>query len=124
MDCPFCTGERTLLAENLYAFAIEDSFPVSLGHSLVIPKTHVPTLFDLPNEAYVACFDLARVVRSLLVNKYKPDGFNIGTNCGESAGQTIAHAHLHRHSPIHWRCAEPSRWHSSCHSWQRLLLND
>lgn len=95
MDCPFCTGERTLLVENAFAFSIEDSFPVSPGHSLIIPKTHVPTIFDLSNEAYAACFDLARVVRSLLLNKYKPDGFNIGANCGEPAGQTIAHAHLH-----------------------------
>jgi len=95
MDCPFCAGERTLIAENLHAFAIEDGFPVSPGHSLVIPKTHVLTLFDLSNEAYAACFDLVRVVRGVLVEKYTPDGFNIGTNCGESAGQTIAHAHLH-----------------------------
>jgi diadenosine tetraphosphate (Ap4A) HIT family hydrolase len=95
MDCPFCTRDRSLLAENLHAFAIEDGFPVSLGHSLVIPKAHVPTLFDLSKEGYTACFNLARVVRDLLFNKYTPDGFNIGTNCGESAGQTITHAHLH-----------------------------
>lgn len=95
MDCPFCRVERSVLAKNLHAFAIEDGFPVSPGHSLVIPKAHVSTIFDLSEEIYAACFDLARVVKDLLQTKYSPDGFNIGVNCGESAGQTIDHAHLH-----------------------------
>lgn len=95
MDCLFCAGHRALLAENAYAFAIVDSFPVSPGHSLVIPKTHVPTIFDLSGEAYAASFELVRVVKDLLLSKYKPDGFNIGVNCGESAGQTVGHAHIH-----------------------------
>jgi len=63
MECPFCKCGRTLLAENLHAFAIEDGFPVSRGHSLVIPKIHVPTIFDLPGEMYAACFELARAVK-------------------------------------------------------------
>ena len=81
--------------ENLHAFAIEDKFPVSLGHTLIIPKVHVPTIFDLSDQAYAACFELARLVRTLLLNKYNANGFNLGTNCGEPAGQTIAHAHIH-----------------------------
>jgi len=94
-DCPFCKGNRILIAENHHAFAIEDKYPVSLGHCLVIPKTHVPTIFELSGEAYAACFELVRVVKNILLIKHRPDGFNIGTNCGESAGQTVGHAHLH-----------------------------
>jgi len=94
-DCPFCRGDRLSLAENDYAFVIEDKYPVSPGHCLVIPKAHAPTIFDLSTEEYTACFDLVRIVKELLLSKYRPDGFNIGTNCGESAGQTVRHAHLH-----------------------------
>jgi diadenosine tetraphosphate (Ap4A) HIT family hydrolase len=94
-ECPFCRGNRLPLAENLFSFTIENKYPVSPGHCLVIPKVHVPTIFELPPDAYEGCFDLVRVVKDLLLSKYRPDGFNIGTNCGEPAGQTVMHAHLH-----------------------------
>lgn len=94
-DSPFCRDNGLSLAENDYAFVIEDKYPVSLGHCLVIPKVHVPTIFDLSIEAYTACFDLVRGAKDLLLSKYRPNGFHIGTNSGESAGQTVQHAHLH-----------------------------
>ena len=94
-ECPFCRVNRLPLAENEYAFMMEDKYPVSLGHSLVISKVHVPTIFDLSAEASMACFDLVRVVKDLLLSKYSPGGFNIGSNCGEPAGQTVMHAHIH-----------------------------
>ena len=93
--CPFCTTGRNRLAENHHAFAIDDGFPVSPGHALIIPKAHVLTVFDLPPEQYVACFDLVRDVQRILQSKYNPQGFNIGVNCNEAAGQTVVHAHIH-----------------------------
>jgi diadenosine tetraphosphate (Ap4A) HIT family hydrolase len=88
-DCPFCRGTRLSLVENDYAFVMEDKYPVSLGHCLVISKVRVPKTFDLSEEAYTACFNLVRVVMKLLLSEHRPDGSNIGTNCRESAGQTI-----------------------------------
>ena len=93
--CPFCTSARPRVAENELAFAIADGFPVSPGHTLIVPKKHIATVFELPADQYAACFDLVRTVQGALQEKHKPDGFNIGVNCGEVAGQTVMHAHVH-----------------------------
>ncbi len=81
--------------ENGYAFSIRDRYPVSTGHSLIIPRKHVTNVFDLPFDDYHACFDLVRAVRELLEREHRPGGFNIWVNCGTVAGQTVAHAHVH-----------------------------
>ena len=93
--CPFCASDRPRIAENNYALAIADGFPVSPGHTLIIPKDHVEAVFDLSSEQYAACFDLVRTVQGILNKQHSPDGFNIGVNCGEVAGQTVMHAHVH-----------------------------
>jgi diadenosine tetraphosphate (Ap4A) HIT family hydrolase len=62
---------------------------------LVIPVRHVGTIFDLDAEEYVACFRLAREVKDILEARHQTKDFNLGVNCGEVAGQTIAHAHIH-----------------------------
>ena len=83
------------IIENENAFAIYDGFPVSKGHVLVIPKRVVAEIFDLNNEEYSSCFNLVKDVKKILEEKFKPDGFNIGINNGEKAGQTVFHAHIH-----------------------------
>lgn len=93
--CPFCESARSCLAENDDAFAILDRHPVALGHTLVIPKLHVATIFDLPRDAYSACFLLLKEVKSLIEREYHPQGVNVGVNCGSAAGQTVEHAHIH-----------------------------
>ena len=93
MPSPFSDKEK--IVENSHAYAVYDGYPVSKGHALVIPKREVAEIFDLNNEEYSSCFDLVKKVRDLLTKKYNPDGFNIGVNCGESAGQTVFHAHIH-----------------------------
>ena len=93
--CPFCNPMTEVVLENEYAFSINDRHPVSRGHSLIIPKKHVSTVFELPVDDYHACFDLVRAVREHLEREHRPDGFNIGVNCGAVAGQTVAHAHVH-----------------------------
>ena len=93
MTSPFLNKDRII--ENKYAFAIYDSYPVTKGHSLVIPKRQIKEIFELNKEEYESCFELVRKVKDLLITKFKPEGFNIGVNCGEVAGQTIFHAHIH-----------------------------
>lgn len=92
-NSPFFNKEK--IAENKYAFAIYDSFPVSKGHSLIIPKKVVSSIFDLGDEEYSFLFKLTKDVKLILKNKFNPDAFNFGINDGEKAGQTIEHAHLH-----------------------------
>lgn len=93
--CIFCHLDREVLAENALARAFADAYPVSPGHTLVVPKRHVRTLFDTTPEEYAACFALAREVRDLLVARHAPDGFNLGVNCEVAGGQSVWHAHLH-----------------------------
>lgn len=92
-NSPFFDKEK--ISENKHAFAIYDGFPVSKGHSLIIPKRVVSSIFDLDDEEYSFLFKLTKDVKQILKNKFKPDAFNFGINDGEKAGQTIEHAHLH-----------------------------
>jgi len=94
--CPFCDlSERVVLGETKHAIAIQDAFPVSRGHSLVIPRRHVADLFGLPEHELAEVFALARRIRNNLQSQFSPTGFNIGVNIGQDAGQTVMHAHVH-----------------------------
>jgi len=95
MDCLFCDLERDPIIENDYAVAVYDSYPVSAGHALVIPKRHATTIFDLSEDEYTGCFELVKSLKFVLQEKHSTSAFNIGANCGEVAGQTIQHAHIH-----------------------------
>jgi ATP adenylyltransferase len=95
MKCPFCNPDREIIAENEHALAILDDYPISPGHALVIPRRHTQTIFDLNDAEYAGCFDLAREVKGVLEEKHFTDAFNIGVNCGDVAGQTVEHAHIH-----------------------------
>lgn len=93
-NCPFCSIEDTLLANSL-AYARADKFPVTPGHLLIIPVRHESNFFAANLDELEAIWALVGQVKSLLDAKYRPDGYNLGVNVGEVAGQTIAHAHLH-----------------------------
>ena len=93
-DCPFCNPDDILL-ENDLAFAKYDLYPVSPGHVLVVPKRHTASWFDLTPAEQTAMFALANQAKKLLDERYAPAGYNLGINCGEAAGQTIMHVHLH-----------------------------
>ena len=95
-DCPFChlPSER-VVAANERALAVADAFPVTAGHTLVIPKRHVGCFFDLDLSEVEAVFQLLRVTREWLEQMHHPSGFNVGVNIGFAAGQTIMHAHVH-----------------------------
>lgn len=94
-DCIFCKPQREILAQNAHAIAVFDTYPVSPGHSLILPLRHVVTIWDLPEDEYLACYALVRALKPVLEARFKPDGFNVGVNCGEAAGQSVWHAHIH-----------------------------
>ncbi|HJJ46908.1 MAG TPA: HIT family protein [Methanocorpusculum sp.] len=94
MNCPFCTQNSIVLGNEL-AYAKMDEYPVSLGHMLIIPKRHVTDWFSLTKEEKTAILELLDTAKQYLITIYHPDGFNIGINCGEAAGQTIFHTHVH-----------------------------
>jgi ATP adenylyltransferase len=97
VKCIFCQiDNREISAENEYAFATPDGYAVTLGHTLVIPKRHVQDYFDLSEKERESINNLLRALRKLLIEKDKSiSGFNVGVNCGESAGQSIMHCHIH-----------------------------
>ena len=65
------------------------------GHTLVVPRRHVASIYELPADDQVALWALVGETRQRLQEDLQPDGFNIGLNDGEAAGQTILHAHIH-----------------------------
>jgi ATP adenylyltransferase len=95
--CPFCEVPRErVVGEAELAYAIRDAFPVTLLHTLVIPKRHVRGYFDLGRPELNACHRLLEREKKA-IKKADPsvEGFNVGVNDGEAAGQTIFHCHLH-----------------------------
>ncbi|MEX2526269.1 MAG: HIT family protein [Gemmatimonadota bacterium] len=94
--CPFCSlSLDNVVASSTHSLAIRDAYPVSEGHSLVVPKVHVLSLVHLPGTAQSDLLRLAFKVRQDLQAELSPDGFTIGMNDGEAAGQTVPHAHIH-----------------------------
>ena len=93
-ECVFCQMKDYIL-ENELAYAIYDKYPVGKGHMLFIPKRHVKDFFDITKEEREAIFELIDEGKKLLDKKYSPDSYNVGINCGEHAGQTIMHVHVH-----------------------------
>ncbi|MCB9740343.1 MAG: DEAD/DEAH box helicase family protein [Deltaproteobacteria bacterium] len=86
---------RDHVARNALAFAIRDGFPVSPGHTLVIPFREVATWFDATREEQLAILELIDVVKAQLDAEFAPAGYNVGFNAGAAAGQTVMHLHVH-----------------------------
>jgi len=84
-----------IIFSNDYFFIIEDAFPVSPGHLLIISNILRADYFSLIVEEQHALLGTIEIAKALIIDKYKPDGFNIGMNCGEAAGQTVFHFHCH-----------------------------
>ena len=95
-DCPFCriAAER-VVAESALTLTIRDAFPVSPGHTLVIPKRHFAGLFEATAEEVAEIWQALRLAVDELSAKRGPDGFNVGVNVGAAAGQTVMHLHVH-----------------------------
>tara|TARA_B100000508_G_C11394856_1_gene245258 strand:+ start:285 stop:683 length:399 start_codon:yes stop_codon:yes gene_type:complete len=95
--CLFCNiNSKDLVFDNEFAFASFDNYPVSKYHSLIVPKRHILDYFELTNDELLACNDLIKKIKKKIQNEDKTvDGFNIGTNSGVAAGQSIMHCHIH-----------------------------
>jgi diadenosine tetraphosphate (Ap4A) HIT family hydrolase len=96
--CPFCLDrlKNRLVAEHGTMWAIEDGYPVTEGHLLIIPKRHSPDWLALTEQETRDADALVRILcRRLALANSRITGFNIGMNCGASAGQTVFHAHIH-----------------------------
>jgi diadenosine tetraphosphate (Ap4A) HIT family hydrolase len=94
--CPFCgvPSDRIWIATD-HAIALGDAHPVVDGHTLVVPRKHVASIYELEISEQQAIWGLVSEVRQRLLTGLKPDGFNIGLNDGLAAGQTVQHAHVH-----------------------------
>ena len=97
IPCIFCKiKHEELQFENQLAYSSIDSYPVSKFHSLIVPKRHVETYFELNNEEIQACNELIlKTKKKILKQDSSVKGFNIGTNVGKTAGQSIFHCHIH-----------------------------
>ncbi|MFP4698296.1 MAG: HIT family protein [Eubacteriales bacterium] len=114
-DCIFCNivngqMEAATIFENSEFKVILDRFPASKGHTLILPKEHVETIFDLDTETISKLFALAAHVAKVLKQKYNCEGLNLLQNNGAAAGQTVNHFHLHLiprfegdNVTIHWK---------------------
>jgi diadenosine tetraphosphate (Ap4A) HIT family hydrolase len=83
------------VASNALAFAIRDGFPVTPGHTLIVPRRLVAGWFEATREEQVAMLELVDAVKAQLDAELRPDGYNIGINAGAAAGQTVMHLHMH-----------------------------
>jgi len=94
--CLFCAIPREqILIDGPIAVAARDSYPVSKGHTLIIPRRHVASFFETTDEERQAMLKLLDEAKALLDREHKPDGYNIGVNNGVAAGQTVMHLHMH-----------------------------
>lgn len=94
--CPFCNLPlERIERQNELALALFDGYPVSAGHTLVIPRRHVASAEDLTEAEVTSIWRLLQEMRHVIRQRHAPDGFNIGVNDGAAAGQTVHHVHFH-----------------------------
>ena len=95
--CLFCNAKESgIAAENEFAYASYDTYPVSDFHCLIIPKRHVKDYFEMSDEELLACNDLIIKIKNEILTKDKTvKAFNIGSNAGKISGQSIMHCHIH-----------------------------
>lgn len=97
-NCPFCMpslNRSEIVFEHEHCIFLQRDENVLIGSGLVIPKAHRETVFDMTQEEWNATYNMVNQVRALLDQKLKPDGYNLGWNCGKVGGQEVFHAHLH-----------------------------
>ena len=95
--CLFCNiNNDDIIFENNYAKVSLDTYPVSKFHSLIFPKRHISNFFELSDEELLACNKLIKKIQEKVQKEDKSiKGFNIGSNSGKVAGQSIMHCHIH-----------------------------
>ena len=113
-SCPFCSiASDRIVAQNELSFTARDTLPVSPGHTLILPKRHIASIFEATKEEVSALWEALRQARKQLLEEFSPDGFNIGINDGLASGQTILHLHIHLIPRYHGDMPDPRggiRW--------------
>jgi len=84
-----------IIYKNDYFFIINDAYPVSPGHLLIISNKVRKDYFALSNKEKIELIVSLEKAKEIIEKEHKPDGYNIGMNCGDSAGQTVSHFHCH-----------------------------
>ena len=94
--CPFCSLSHTRVIDSSpLGLVIRDAFPISPGHTLIIPKRHVGSFFDLVVDERAELLALLDRAKATVDKEFSPQGYNIGINDGAAAGQTVPHLHIH-----------------------------
>ena len=94
--CPFCTlPAQRIIHTSQHGVVIKDGFPISPGHTLVIPRRHVDSFFTLTADEKLDLLGLLEIAKASVDAEFKPDSYNVGINDGPSAGQTVPHLHIH-----------------------------
>ena len=94
-SCPFCDLGSRVVASNDHAVAVRDLQPASPGHTLIVPRRHTASFFDLSPEENRDCYLLLREQQTALCGEVEPSGFNVGVNVGAAAGQKHEHTLIH-----------------------------
>lgn len=96
MSCPFCVPKPwEVFYESPLVLGLWNAYPVTPGHALLVTRRHVLDWFAATGEEQASLMAAVSVARSCIEARFKPDGYNLGLNCGEAAGQTVFHLHLH-----------------------------
>ena len=95
--CIFCYEKKNnFIKENNLAYATFDPYPVTKNHALIIPKRHVKNYFELSDEEVIECNNLIKFLKKYVQGiDDSVEGFNLGSNTGIVAGQSIMHCHIH-----------------------------
>jgi diadenosine tetraphosphate (Ap4A) HIT family hydrolase len=96
MPCPFCSlpADRTVLS-SANAIAMRDAYPISPGHTLIVPRRHIGSFFEATTQERAELLALLDEAKRELDAQFTPAAFNIGINDGPAAGQTVPHLHIH-----------------------------
>ena len=107
-QCPFCSlpPSRIHSGDSL-TLVIRDGYPVSPGHSLIVPKRHCASFFELTDDERASLFQQLTEAKNTLDAEFQPDGYNIGINDGVAAGQTVFHLHVHLIPRYHGDLTDP-----------------
>ena len=112
--CPFCSlADERIVDSTALTVTIRDAFPISPGHTLIIPKRHAVSFFQTTSAEGNELFQALHTAKHRLDDEFSPDGYTVGINNGEAAGQTVMHAHIHLIPRFHGDVPEPTggvRW--------------
>ena len=126
-ECLFCDKDfygYGVINKNDSCYAVYDLYPVSEGHCLIIPFRHVENFWQLTDKEILDMHSLAASMKSILDKTYRPTGYNVGWNCGKSAGQTVMHCHMHIIPRYDGDIDNPEGGIRGCIPEKRIYLND